>query len=722
MPYQKKKDSKKNKPTIKIGGEIKQDNPDDKKTISITPSKNSENEQVEIGKDKSSKTKNRKNVNIDIISNPPTKVATPPTPPVLNIESDDSIDQEIAEETLDDGRSGVDNVGQVTLKFTNESIGEDLTFIWDFGDGASSTERNPIHTYQEDGLYNVSLTSINSAGSNTITDIVDISEPSPPPPPPPPPPNDPRIEITKKLFIGSNIRHFYGVDAYSQLTNGTQFFTGNITPEDFIEDYLTDVDGVITIQSLNVDGTINKTYTELLGGSRDLDVIESGVNYNIFITNDDLPSNTFWDITYLGLNSDPLPRYYTEFPFTEIPSNLPLAYRVSTSSDVPVGQKCSNCKFYEPDGNYCNNWNAEVRANYYCASWNFGEYKTVGPNSFTQYIESKDTSVSPNLQLYNWFQNRCVFKGSQYGEEEGEPNIDNFLQPLDPLFSSFGAFVFGDYLRRILHSGDAFNYDNVSISFLFETPFNFLGAVQSIQNNVLEDFRILSGNYDVKLQASCEYVLKKKNKSNLPDYYPSTLTIILYGNMYGDVENIISYLDFANGKLAYTPKYNNTNLRKVVRDNRIGNFRTSGVLHVDILKQNIRERLIQYLNDPTEANKLDGDSALNFLSWVARRAPFSESMQTLYNVLLNAPEISLSPDIGDALQLSLGETIPDNPPPANMPLGVNLVDVPPSYNFWEDNEEVDDSEVSAGGNVNMGDEVVGEEVTQQETGDVGGGY
>mgnify|MGYP003388284841 FL=1 len=57
-----------------------------------------------------------------------------------------------------------------------------------------------------------------------------------------------------------------------------------------------------------------------------------------------------------------------------------------------------------------------------------------------------------------------------------------------------------------------------------------------------------------------------------------------------------------------------------------------------------------------------------------------------------------------------------------MPLGVNLVDVPPSYNFWEDNEEVDDSEVSAGGNVNMGDEVVGEEVTQQETGDVGGGY
>ena len=33
---------------------------------------------------------------------------------------------------------------------------------------------------------------------------------------------------------------------------------------------------------------------------------------SIFITNDDLPPNTFWDITYLGLNSDSLPRYYTE--------------------------------------------------------------------------------------------------------------------------------------------------------------------------------------------------------------------------------------------------------------------------------------------------------------------------------------------------------------------------------------------------------------------------
>ena len=36
--------------------------------------------------------------------------------------------------------------------------GEIITWSWDFGDGSTSTEQNPIHTYEEDGTYSVSLT------------------------------------------------------------------------------------------------------------------------------------------------------------------------------------------------------------------------------------------------------------------------------------------------------------------------------------------------------------------------------------------------------------------------------------------------------------------------------------------------------------------------------------------------------------------------------------
>lgn len=45
--------------------------------------------------------------------------------------------------------------------FTNESIGAN-GFFWSFGDGSTSTEENPVHTYTEAGNYEVSLSVSNS--------------------------------------------------------------------------------------------------------------------------------------------------------------------------------------------------------------------------------------------------------------------------------------------------------------------------------------------------------------------------------------------------------------------------------------------------------------------------------------------------------------------------------------------------------------------------------
>ncbi len=43
------------------------------------------------------------------------------------------------------------------------------TWLWDFGDGETSTERNPTHTYKNPGTYTVTLKVIGPAGSNTKT-------------------------------------------------------------------------------------------------------------------------------------------------------------------------------------------------------------------------------------------------------------------------------------------------------------------------------------------------------------------------------------------------------------------------------------------------------------------------------------------------------------------------------------------------------------------------
>lgn len=48
-----------------------------------------------------------------------------------------------------------------TINFINDSKASDL-YLWDFGDGTTSTELNPVHTYQSTGSFSVSLTSFKS--------------------------------------------------------------------------------------------------------------------------------------------------------------------------------------------------------------------------------------------------------------------------------------------------------------------------------------------------------------------------------------------------------------------------------------------------------------------------------------------------------------------------------------------------------------------------------
>jgi PKD repeat protein len=52
------------------------------------------------------------------------------------------------------------------VQFTDAS-GSATQWLWTFGDGSTSTEQNPFHVYSTTGLYDVSLTVTNCAGTNT---------------------------------------------------------------------------------------------------------------------------------------------------------------------------------------------------------------------------------------------------------------------------------------------------------------------------------------------------------------------------------------------------------------------------------------------------------------------------------------------------------------------------------------------------------------------------
>lgn len=62
-----------------------------------------------------------------------------------------------------------------TVFFTDQSTGSGLTWQWDFGDGGSSTARNPIHSFTAPGNFLVALTVDNGFGSDQATETIRVS-------------------------------------------------------------------------------------------------------------------------------------------------------------------------------------------------------------------------------------------------------------------------------------------------------------------------------------------------------------------------------------------------------------------------------------------------------------------------------------------------------------------------------------------------------------------
>lgn len=61
-----------------------------------------------------------------------------------------------------------------TATFTNTSSLA-TSYLWNFGDGATSTEVNPVHTFAGNGIYTVTLTATNSIGEKSVSQTITIA-------------------------------------------------------------------------------------------------------------------------------------------------------------------------------------------------------------------------------------------------------------------------------------------------------------------------------------------------------------------------------------------------------------------------------------------------------------------------------------------------------------------------------------------------------------------
>ncbi len=67
-----------------------------------------------------------------------------------------------------------DSMAMYHVQFTDLSINIPASWLWDFGDGGTSTAQNPTHWYAQEGLYTVTLIASNSLGSDITYGIVQL--------------------------------------------------------------------------------------------------------------------------------------------------------------------------------------------------------------------------------------------------------------------------------------------------------------------------------------------------------------------------------------------------------------------------------------------------------------------------------------------------------------------------------------------------------------------
>ena len=61
-----------------------------------------------------------------------------------------------------------------SVQFTDKSTGNITSWSWNFGDGTTSTQKNPVHAYSTAGSYNVTLTVSDGTTSNSMTQTISV--------------------------------------------------------------------------------------------------------------------------------------------------------------------------------------------------------------------------------------------------------------------------------------------------------------------------------------------------------------------------------------------------------------------------------------------------------------------------------------------------------------------------------------------------------------------
>ncbi len=106
---------------------------------------------------------------------------------------------------------------QGRVMFTNQSSDKATAYLWDFGDGTTSTERSPLHIYRQSGTYTVTLTATGESASDVAEMTVLVNDES-------------TWKVDGTFYLSAEatgVRHFASVESLLQFISGSPI-AGNV--------------------------------------------------------------------------------------------------------------------------------------------------------------------------------------------------------------------------------------------------------------------------------------------------------------------------------------------------------------------------------------------------------------------------------------------------------------------------------------------------------------
>lgn len=257
------------------------------------------------------------------------------------------------------------------VQFTNNSQNA-KNYLWDFGDGNSSTEINPNHIYNIGGNYTVTLKALSDNGSNTTTQTINIVQPTNP--------------LSSFSFSGGNCIAPCTVTFTNNSTNATSYQWdfgdgGTSNVKNPTKTYFQSGTYIVTLKAINSNGQFNISSKTVTIANPPQNLTINKITINNFPLTDSNGSN--WDFSggpdiFLVLDKG-----------TNVTAN-PLYETASFFSDA------TNSKSYDFNVNWSLN---SLNGNYVIGMY---DYDTPDPNDFmggiyfipNDYSQGKPNSIT----------------------------------------------------------------------------------------------------------------------------------------------------------------------------------------------------------------------------------------------------------------------------------------------------------------------------------------